>query len=179
MAEFATLARPYANAVFAIAKADARLTQWSEALHLLAALAAAAEVQQLLGSPTRSAGDKASALVGLCGDVADAKVERFLLELARNKRLDLLPEISAQFEALKAQEEMTLDVEVVSAYALDAAQQQKLADSLKRRFARDVRLATRTDASLVGGVLIKAGDTVIDGSVRGRLEKLTETVQRS
>ncbi len=179
MAELVTLARPYANAAFAVARQDERLAEWSRTLQLLAALTQADEVQHLLNSPDQSAADKVAMLVRLCGEEADDKVERLLQELARNKRLTLLPAISEQFEALRATAEAVLDVEIVSAYELTEAQQQNLADNLKRRFDRDVRLSSRIDNTLLGGVMIKAGDMVIDGTVRGRLQKLTETLQRS
>jgi len=99
--------------------------------------------------------------------------------LARNKRLHLLPEISAQYEMLRAQAESSLDVEVVSAYPLDDAERSRMVEVLKRRFERDIQLTSRVDANLMGGVVIRAGDTVIDGSVRGKLEKLAETLQRT
>ncbi len=99
--------------------------------------------------------------------------------LARNKRLHLLAEISAQFEALRAQEEASLDVEVVSAYSLDDAEQQRLDESLARRFEREIQLTSRVEETLLGGAIIRAGDTVIDGSVRGKLKKLSETLQRT
>jgi F-type H+-transporting ATPase subunit delta len=112
MAELVTLARPYANAAFAVARQDARLAEWSRVLQLLAALTQAEEVQHLLNSPDQSAADKVAMLVRLCGEEADDKVERLLQELARNKRLTLLPAISEQFEVLRATAEAVLDVEV-------------------------------------------------------------------
>ena len=90
----------------------------------------------------------------------------------------MLPEIAAQFEALRAQAQMTLDVEVVAAFPLQAKTQQQLTDALHKRFGREIKMTSRTDPSLVGGAVIRAGDTVIDGSVRGRLDKLREALAR-
>jgi F-type H+-transporting ATPase subunit delta len=103
-----------------------------------------------------------------------------LLEvLARNKRLQLLPEISKQYEMLRAQAEKSLEVEVISAFALEESERQRLVETLKKRFEREIQLTSRVDEQLMGGMVIRAGDTVIDGSVRGKLEKLAETLQRA
>ena len=98
--------------------------------------------------------------------------------LARNDRLGLFTEINAQFESLRADEERTLEVEVVAAYELTPAERQQLIDVLGRRFEREIQLSSRVDTSLLGGAIIRAGDTVIDGSIRGKLDKLSETLQR-
>jgi F-type H+-transporting ATPase subunit delta len=175
--ELATLARPYASAIFAIAKSDGRLDEWSRVLRVLAAAAATPKVQELLSLPALSAEQKASQLAGLFAGELDDKARHFLDVLARNKRWDLFDAISAQFEALRASEQRALDVEAVSAFELSEAQRQQLEQSLRRRFGSEVRLTTSVDPALLGGVLIRAGDTVIDGSIRGRLAKLSESLQ--
>jgi F-type H+-transporting ATPase subunit delta len=175
--EKATLARPYANAVFDVARNEGRLDQWSRLLRILAAAAATARVQQMLGDPMLSAAEKVGKLALLCDGELDESGHRLLDVLAQNKRWGLFDDISEQFEALRAEEQRALDVEVVSAYELSEEQQQKLADSLRRRFARDIRMNTRVESKLLGGVVIRAGDTVIDGSIRGRLAKLSESLQ--
>lgn len=179
MAELATLARPYANAAFDIARADAELPQWSSMLALLANAVATPEVQQLLNSPSLEDDAKAQRLGELFRDELNDRARRFLKVLGDNKRLPLLAEIALQFEERRAQEEQTLDVEVVSAYPLTAEQVELLTTGLKRKFGRAIELSSRTDASLLGGAVIRAGDTVIDGSVVGRLNKLKETLQRA
>ena len=103
-------------------------------------------------------------------------LQNFVRLLAGNKRLQLLPEISSLYEALKADRERTVDVTVVSAYALDAAAEAKLAASLKTRLNREIKLSSSVDKSLIGGMVVRAGDFVIDSSVRGKLKKLTETM---
>lgn len=179
MAEIATIARPYANAVFDIAKAEKHLDAWSRQLSFAAAAAAEPTVKEVIDAPSVTNDEKAQKIAQVCGDALDQMGRRFVQVLARNKRLNLLPEISAQFEKLRAQEEKSLDVEVISAYELTEQEQTRLADVLHRRFEREIQLTSRVDATLMGGVIIRAGDTVIDGSVRGKLEKLAESLQRT
>jgi F-type H+-transporting ATPase subunit delta len=179
MAEIATIARPYANAVFELAKRKRALDGWSRELAVLAAVAAEPSIRDVIDSPAATSLQKANALARVCGEDLSREGKQFLQVLAGNKRLHLLAEISVQFEELRAQEEALLDVEVVSAFALDDAEQKRITEALARRFEREIVLTSRVDESLLGGVIIRAGDTVIDGSVRGKLEKLSETLQRT
>ena len=178
MAEFATLARPYAHAAFDIAKQDRLLDRWSMSLAFLASALADEQVRALIESPSATDEQKAHTLARLCGDDLGDKERALIAVLARNNRLGLFAEISAQFEALRADEERILSVEVVAAYELAADQREQLIDALGRRFEREIQLTSRVDTSLLGGAIIRAGDTVIDGSVRGKLDKLSETLQR-
>ncbi|MEZ5558532.1 MAG: F0F1 ATP synthase subunit delta [Pseudomonadales bacterium] len=181
MAELATLARPYANAVFEIALGaggDA-LTRWSRMLQLLAAVAQQPGVERLLGSPDVADEQKARRLIEICGDDLDDRARRFVQVLARNKRLGLIADVAEQFEALRAEQERVLDVEVVSAYPLSDAQVERIKGALQARYSKEVSLSSSVDQSLIGGAVIRAGDTVIDGSVRGKLGKLAEVLQRS
>lgn len=179
MAEIATLARPYANAAFDVAKSDGELDRWSRMLALLAAAAENETVQILLAAPDVEELQKAYRLAEVCGDDLNDRGKRFVQVLAANKRLPLLAEIQAQFEGLRAEEQATLDVAVTSAYPLSDAEFEKLKLALSKRFDREVSMASDVDKSLIGGAIIRAGDTVIDGSVRGRLNKLAETIQRT
>ena len=179
MAELATLARPYANAVFDIAKKDGELDQWSRMLALLAAATDHDAVQTLLAAPDVEEEQKAQRLVGICGDDMNDRGKRFVHVLAGNKRLPLLAEIQSQFETLRADEQSTLDVEVTSAFALSQAELDGMKAALGKRFEKDIIMSSTVDASLIGGAVIRAGDTVIDGSVRGKLAKLAETIQRT
>lgn len=178
MAEVATLARPYAKAVFELAKADRTLDQWSRMLTSLAGAAAAPKIRQLLDSPDLSAEVKARRLMDVCGEELNDRARALVEILARNKRLDAIDEIREQFEARKAEEERVLEVEVVTAHALSAEQSDKLREALARKFAREVNLTSRVDTQVIGGAMIRAGDTVIDASLRGRLDKLAESLQR-
>ena len=179
MAEIATIARPYAHAVFELAKRKRALDGWSRELAVLAAVAADPSIQEAIDSPAATSLQKSNALARVCGDDLSREGTQLLQVLASNKRLHLLGEISSQYEELRAQEQATLEVEVISAYALDDAEQMRITGALARRFEREIVLTSRVDQSLLGGAIIRAGDTVIDGSVRGKLEKLSETLQRT
>jgi F-type H+-transporting ATPase subunit delta len=176
MAQITTLARPYAKAAFSTAEGAGQLGAWSKSLGLLGSLVCEKTVAGFLFTPSRSTGAQAQALIDLCGAELDAKVQNFVLVLAANKRLALLPEIVVLFEQLKAEREKSVDVEVTSAFAVDAAAANQLATVLKKRLQRDVKLTTSVDSSLIGGVVVRAGDLVIDNSVRGRLKKLAESM---
>jgi F-type H+-transporting ATPase subunit delta len=171
MAEKATIARPYARAAFDYARAQGALADWSAALDAAAQVAADPRVEPLLSSPQVPA----AAITGLIAEAAGAAagpVRNFLDLLAENGRLAWLPEIAAQYEVLRREAEQVADVEVVSAMDLDEAQKARLAQALRTRLGREVRMHTRTDASLIGGAIVRAGDLVIDGSLKGRLGRL-------
>ena len=172
MAERATIARPYAKAAFEYARDANAFAEWSLGLKVAAEIVADPRVAPLTKSPHWSAAD----LVSLITDVAAAKLnagmQNFVRVLAENHRLLLLPEIAAHYEVLRSAVENTVDVEVISAVALDAAQQEKLKVALSTRLKRQVRMRNLVDSTLMGGALVRAGDLVIDGSLKGRLERL-------
>jgi len=177
MAELSTLARPYAKAAFVHAKAAQQLSAWSAMLHLAAQLASDARVKALLNSPAQTSALKAAQFNQMAAEAFDKAQQNFIGVLAENRRLLLLPQIFEQFELYRAEQEKSLDVQVFSAFALNDAQQEQLKTVLSKRLAREIRLELIEDKSLIGGVLIKAGDTVIDGSIRGKLEKLAEALK--
>lgn len=174
MAEFSTIARPYAKAAFMFAREQNVLDKWESMLGLAAALVEDAQLSSVLDDPKLSVADKAKVFVDVCGDQIDEGGANLIAQLAEHKRLAVLPEIFLQYHTLMAQQQNFADVEVVSAFELDDAETSKLVESLKKRFGMDVRVSSTLDATLIGGVIIRAGDTVIDGSVRGRLNKLAE-----
>ena len=176
MAELSTLARPYAKAAFEYAREHDALAQWSEQLATAAAVSANEGMDTVLDNPSLTDEQQAQTMNEVCGDATGQEVKNFVSILASNKRLSLLPEISAQFELLKSNLEKSVDVEVVSAFDLDENTAGKLADVLGKKLEREVKVSTSTDQDLLGGVLIRAGDLVIDGSVRGRLNKLAEAM---
>ena len=176
MAELATIARPYANATFELAKSDGTLEGWSRMLSVLAATTADARVGQLLDSPDLPASAKAFRLAEVCGDELDDRGKKFLQALADHDRLGLIGEIQQQFEELRAEEQKSLDVEVISAYPLSDAQTEALKSALNRRFDKGISIESRVDQALIGGAVIRAGDMVIDGSLRGKLAKLAEVL---
>ncbi len=173
MAESATLARPYAKAAFMAARDSAALPAWSTALEAASGLVADQRIADLIGSPKLGSDDVVSMFAGLGGEGIDAHWQNFIRLLDRNKRLDVLPDITAQYAGLRARFENELDVQVTSAVALDEAQRAKLAAALQTRFKRDVRLSTAIDPALLGGAVIRAGDLVIDGSISGRLQRMS------
>lgn len=176
MAELATIARPYANAAFDIAKRENVLDQWSRMLAVINTVTDNDNVKVLLDSPDMPATAKAFRLAEICGDELDDRGKKFLQALAEHDRLTLIGEIRTQFEELRAEEERSLDVQVVSAYAMTEAQSSQLASALNAKFAKDISIETSVDKSLIGGAIVRAGDVVIDGSVRGKLNKLAETL---
>ena len=176
MAELSTLARPYAKAAFGFAREHSVLAQWSEQLATAAAVAADQGMDSILDNPSLTNEQQAQTLVDVCGDAMGGEVQNFVSILSSNKRLTLLPEIYSQYELYKANLEKSVDVEVVSAFDLDDATAAKLANVLGKKLEREVKVSTSTDKDLLGGVLIRAGDLVIDGSVRGRLNKLAEAL---
>ncbi|MDE0177954.1 MAG: F0F1 ATP synthase subunit delta [Gammaproteobacteria bacterium] len=179
MAEIATLARPYANAVFDLARSAGRMTEWSPMLALLARAVETDQVKELIAAPSLAPAVKAHQLIDVVRDDIDDRCRRFVNVLADNHRLELLPEISTQFEALKAGAEQTLDVEITAAVELTDQQVDAYTQALRQRFDQAVNVNVEVDAGLVGGAVIRAGDTVIDGSVRGRLTRLVESLQRN
>lgn len=179
MAELATLARPYANAVFALAKDGDRLDQWSRSLRLLAEASANAEVGAFIKSPGVSVATKAHKLYDMFRDELGEDERRFLLVLAENHRLSLLPEIAIAFEERRAEESQSLDVAVTTAVETTDAERVSFQSALERRFGKSVKMTTDIDESLIAGALIRAGDTVIDASVRGKLEKMRDALLRS
>lgn len=176
MAELSTLARPYAKAAFQYAADASDLQGWSNSLAVAAAVAAQDTVVKLLSSPSYTATQQAEKTIEVCGDALNEKSRSFVQVLAENRRLKLLPQIYQQFEVLKANREKTVEVSVVSASEISTEQQEKLASALSSKLERQVNMQVSIDDSLIGGVVVRAGDTVIDGSIRGRLAKLAEVL---
>jgi|TARA_B110000014_G_scaffold263744_1_gene261612 F-type H+-transporting ATPase subunit delta len=179
VAEFATLARPYANAAFDVAKSAGRLEEWSRGLNLLALAGEDPNLKAMIQSPTATTAEKAFKLAELFRDDLLDSVRQFVHVLAENKRLSLLAEITTQFEVRRAEEARTLDVEVTTAVPLSDSEQNRFQEILERRFEQQINLTTAVDETIIGGAHIRAGDTVIDGSLRGRLAKLGEAFARS
>lgn len=176
MAELSTLARPYAKAAFAYAQQASDLQGWSVALATAAAVSQNEKIGELLDNPQLTSEVCAEKFLTVCGEGFDSSRQNFIKLLAENHRLALLPEIFELFEVLKAEAEATLEVEVLSARALSEEQTQRLTQALSKKFSREVHLHSAVDESLLGGAIVRAGDTVIDGTVRGRLAKLAEAM---
>ena len=178
MADLSTLARPYAKAVFELAREGGSFKAWSEALASLAQLMADAPLAALLRNPSLTRGELAEVLAkALSGKVAAESLGLVRL-LVENGRLAAAPAIAQQFEQLRAEAELRVDVEITSAVTIDKAQQDQLVAAVRKRLEREVAITWSTDPALIAGALIRAGDLVIDGSVRGELERLQTALAR-
>jgi F-type H+-transporting ATPase subunit delta len=173
MAELTTLARPYAKAAFEYAQEHNSLDSWSSTLNFLAQVVDNATVQQMIGSPSTSDEQMLAMFQAVAGDQLNEHTTNFLRLLSENDRVGLLPDISALFEMMKADAEGTVDVNVTSVEPVSDEYRQRLGEVLRKRLGREVRLNFSIDKTLIGGALIRAGDLVIDGTVRARLNQLT------
>ena len=176
MAEKKTAARPYAEAAFRLAQERGELTSWSEMLALAAAVAADARMQRLAFDPHIGRARLTQLFLEIGGTHFTTEAGNFIRLLVENRRLTLLPEIMQLFELLKADAEKRIDATVTSAFALDEAQKHQIEQMLRRKLARAIQLTVQIDKTLLGGVVIRAGDLVIDGSVKGRLQELSSSL---
>ncbi len=174
--ELTTCARPYAKAAFQYALDQNALEHWSQMLKSGAAVVRSERVNVLLGMPSFTAEQKADAFINICGDSLDDSGRNFVRTLADNKRLTLLPQVAELFEAFKAAQEQSVDVEVLSAFPLSGEQIDKLSGKLRNKLSSEVRLVNTVDSELIGGVVIRAGDLVIDSSIKTRLAKLADAM---
>jgi F-type H+-transporting ATPase subunit delta len=172
MAEKVTLARPYAKAAFEIARERGELARWSQLLAAAAAVIGDPRVSKLLNNPRVTPDDLIDLIGAAGGDSMDEQGRNFMLTLAQNRRLGVLPQLAEIFEELRAEVENVADVHITSAVELNDAQRERLMTALKKRLKRTVRLHCDVDASLIGGAIVRAGDFVIDGSLKARLDRL-------
>jgi F-type H+-transporting ATPase subunit delta len=175
--ERATLARPYAEAIAKLASENSSWAQWSERLTLLTMVACDSQIQDLAGNPAISTTRVTEVLLSVCGDKLGHEGKNLIQLLVENKRLGLLPEISASFEILKAEQEGELTAHIASAFTLDTDQMASLISKLEAKFSRKVTATQSIDETLIGGVVIQVGDEVMDASVRGGLEALAVTLK--
>ena len=172
MSQALTLARPYARAAFSLARDAGALAGWSDALGFAARVAADPQVAALLGNPALTTNDAVTLLSPEKAAVDADTFGRFLALLADNRRLPLLPEIAGLFDEMRFEAERVIKARVTSATALPAGELDTLKAALRKRFGREVEVETSVDPSLIGGAVIDAGDVVIDGSLKGKLERL-------
>jgi F-type H+-transporting ATPase subunit delta len=172
MAEPSTVARPYAEAAFKLAEAGDALAKWSEMLAALALVARDERVQRAAADPNLSDDQVAGLFIAILAGRLSAEGENFVRVLAHNKRLELLPLIHEQFEALKNEHEGVVEAEVQSAFELSEPQVQDLVQRLEKKTGRKVRTQVSVNKDLIGGVRVLLGDKVIDGSVRAQLAAL-------
>jgi len=178
MAEKSTIARPYAQAAFDLAQQAGDLKQWSEMLRFAASVAADKQMSSLLDSPNVTQRQLVELFFTVCEGQLTPAGKNYIRVLVENKRLGVLPEISEIYERHRAEAEMSVEAEVISAFPLSDVLQQQITEALKNRLRRDVSLTTRVDESLIGGAVIRAGDLVFDASVSGQLDKLTTALMQ-
>ncbi|MCF2947216.1 F0F1 ATP synthase subunit delta [Paraglaciecola aquimarina] len=176
MSELTTIARPYAQAAFDYAVENKTIAQWQEMLFFAGEVSKDATIKSVLTGSVASE-KLAEIFIGVCGEQLDQHGQNLIKVLADNRRLQVLPDISVLFNQLKADFDKEIDVEVTSAVKLNKKQQTAIGASLEKRLARKVKLSCSVDPELVAGVLIKAGDTVIDGSFRSKLNRLSDALQ--
>ncbi|HMM47722.1 MAG TPA: F0F1 ATP synthase subunit delta [Thiobacillaceae bacterium] len=177
MSELSTLARPYAEAVFRLAQDERDLAGWAERLRSLALIAGDAQLAKLIVDPAVPAGRVAGLIIDVAGESLSERGANFVKVLADNDRLTLLPEIASQYEALKADAEGVLEATIASAHPMTQAQIDDLVAGLSARFNRQVNAQVTVDPALIGGAVITIGDQVMDGSVKGRLQRMSFALQ--
>jgi F-type H+-transporting ATPase subunit delta len=172
MQENTTTARPYARAVFELARSDGELQNWSDMLHLLGQVVSDPVMQTLIKNPKVGRQQLADIILEICGQRFNQQGKNFVSILIDARRLAVVPQISKLFEEQKSEAEGIADVEVVSAYPLEDQQQQKIEQVMAKRLSKKIQITAHVDQSLIGGAVIRAGDSVIDASLKGRLRQL-------
>lgn len=178
MAELATIARPYAEAVFRLAKEGNALAAWSEKLEFVAVIYQDPQMQAAIGNPKVTANDVERLMLAICGERIDDTARNLIQLLVRNRRLAVLPQIREQFEKLKLEDEGKLDAKISSAYPLDDAQRNQVVNLLSSRFKRKINATVTVDPELIGGIKVEVGDKVWDASVRGKLQTMAVTLTK-
>jgi F-type H+-transporting ATPase subunit delta len=177
MAESVTIARPYAQAVFRLAREGKALAAWSDRLQRLSAIAQDAEMTKVVGNPKFSAGQVAELFVSLTGEAGNRELASFVGILAENERLDVLKQIQEIYEQLKSADEGVKEAIVSSAYALDDAQLNNLMRQLESHFGSKLQPRVEVDAALIGGIRVAVGDQLLDASVRGKLDAMATALK--
>ena len=177
MAELTTIARPYAEAAFELARAANALPAWSSMLRYVSAVVAEPAMARSLDNPKFTPGDKESLILSVCGEKLDAMARRFVRVLVEADRVAVLPQIAALFDELKNDAEGVATARIDSAFPLTDAQLAELKEALEKRFGKKIEATVNVDPELVGGARITVGDTVIDASVRAQLQAMANQLR--
>jgi len=178
MAELATVARPYAEAVFRLAKQGNALPAWSDALHLIANVYKDPQMQVAMANPKVTPADIQSLMLSICGERIDGVARNLIQLLVHNRRLSVLTEIRDLFEQLKLEDEGKLEAKISSAFPMEDAQRNQVVDLLSSRFKRKITATVIVDPDLIGGIKVELGDKILDASVRGRLQTMAATLTK-
>ena len=176
MAEISTISRPYAVAAYKLASEQKALAKWSEMLGFAAAVASDAQIKAYIQDPKVVSADLLATFLKVCGDKLNENGQNLIKVLVEYGRLSILPEIYSAFEALKAQDEGTLDAEIIAAAKISAADTKDLVKRLEAKFGKKIEASVSVDPEIIGGIKIIVGDTVIDASVKGQLQNLAYTL---
>jgi F-type H+-transporting ATPase subunit delta len=177
VAELITVARPYAQAAFALAGENNALPVWAEMLKLASAVVADPKVHAALDNPRLSAGDKEALFLSICGDKLNAEGRNFVRVLVQSDRIGLLPEIRQIFDTLKDDADGVARAHISSAFPVTDSELAALKAALEKRFGKRIETSVAVDPDLIGGATIVVGDTVIDGSIRGELQAMATHLQ--
>lgn len=178
MAEYSVVARPYASAIFELAQAENNLSAWSEKLYFASEVIKSSEIRAIIQNPSITKERKLELLLSILAENVDTSFQNLLHLLIDNRRLFALPAIYTIYEEYRAEAEKTTKVEVVTAYTMTNEQIEVLKQKLSTKFNTDIELDIYIDASILGGAIIRSGDMVIDGSVRGKLEHMKQVITR-
>ena len=183
MSDFETAARPYAKAIFELASAEGNLQSWGDTLQVAAVIASDADMQAMFELPSMLSKQQCELFLSVMSGVKNvpevsADFKNLVALLAENNRLAVLPSIATAFETLKQEAEGKIEVRVRTAQKLSVKQQDAMAKSLAKKLGKEISVTTEIDESLIAGAIIQAGDMVIDGSAKGRLDKLTTMLNK-
>lgn len=177
MSEQATLARPYAEAAFKRAKETGSVGRWSDSLAFVSAVVSNEQIADAMNNPKFGKANLADLMLAICQDQLDSEGVNFLKLLVSNSRLKLAGSIAEIYEQFKAEDEGYIDAEVSTPFPLSPEEEKNLSATLEKRLKKKVRLQVKEDKSLIGGVFIRAGDMVIDGTIKGQLQHMRKALQ--
>lgn len=178
MAELVTIARPYAEAIFALAKEHNKLSEWSDMLSLLVTVYDDPQLQAAIASPTVTRADIERLMLAVCGEQIDGNAHNFIQLLVQNGRLPAVAEIRRLFDLLKSEDEGVVEARISSAFPLEGQELEKIVSLLSKRYQKNISPTVDIDSDLIGGIMVQVGDKVWDASVRGRLQEMATALTK-
>ena len=176
MSELSSLARPYAKAIFELARDAGEYAQWSDQLELLAAIAGDEAMQDLVSSPVVSEQQLTDIVLGVAGEQLNEQGQNLARLLVHNGRLSVMSAIREQFQEMRDEAEQVIEARLITASEVDDAQKQSIEAALSKRLGKQIKLEAEVDESLIGGAVVRAGDWVVDGSVKAQLQDLVHAI---